>query len=240
VYRADVLTGATSRPPNPNIRRGLFRLWLVLSVLWLIGVGFVYRPPACRYTPPDSSVRAVGPHDLRQCIGFIYERAVLHSIPARLTAGQEGLQWGDLTKAQQTFTIYSWRTPEGVLSPAQAEKRYGLALYDGVNPPTGLTPITRDGFSGDAQTDEGSGDASQSGPWTKLWNKIKRAEEAKAHPENFRYRMIPIPHSYADDFREELLGFLMVTLGTPLAVGCAGLLSVKVGHWVCSGFSRSR
>lgn len=137
MYRADVLTGATSRPPNPNIRRGLFRLWLVLSVLWLIGVGFAYRPPACRYTPPDSSVRAVSPHDLRQCIGFIYERAVLHSIPARLAAGQEGLPWHDLTNAQQTFAIYSWRTPEGILSPAQAEKRYGLALYDGVNPPTG-------------------------------------------------------------------------------------------------------
>jgi hypothetical protein len=113
VYWATVLNGATSGPPNPNIRRGLFRLWLVLSVLWLIGVGFAYRPPTCRYSPPDSLVCAVGPHDLRQCIGFIYERAVLHSIPARLSAGQEGLQWHNLTNAQQTFAIYSWRTPEG-------------------------------------------------------------------------------------------------------------------------------
>jgi hypothetical protein len=165
---------------------------------------------------------------------------VLNSIPARLTAGQEGLPWHDLTNAQQTFAIYSWRTPEGVLSPTQAEKRYGLALYDGVNPPTGVTPITRDGFSGDAETVDGIGDVGQSGPWTKLSNKIKRAEEARAHPENFRYRLIPIPHSYADDFREELIRFLMAALGTPLAVGCAGLLSVKIGRWVCSGFSRSR
>jgi hypothetical protein len=233
------LTGATSRPPNPNIGRGLFRLWLVLSVLWLIGVGFAYRPPACRYTPPDSFVRAVGPHDLRECIGFISERAALHSIPARLPAGQEGLPWDDLTKAQQTFAIYSWRTPEGALSPAQGEKRYGLALYDGVNPPTGVTPITRDEFAGDPKTAEESGDASQRGPWTKLLNEIEHAKKAKAHPENFRYRLIQIPHSYADYFREELLEFLIVILGTPLAVGCAGLLSVRIGRWVRSGFSRS-
>jgi hypothetical protein len=229
---------ATAERPF-NIGRGLFRLCLALSFLWLIGASFAYRPPACRHTPPGSLVRAVGPNDLRQCIRFVYERATLDGIPARLPTGQEGLDWADLTNAQQSFAIYSWRTSEGALTPAQAEKRYGSALYNGFDPPAGVTPITRDEFAGDPEVAAGGGNADKRRPltWTDVAKEIERTEEAKSHPENYHYRLIPILPYYANHFREELLKFPMVTLGIPFAVGLAGLLIFRMGRWVRSGFS---
>jgi hypothetical protein len=71
-----------------TIGRGLFRLWLVASVLWLIGVGAAYRPEACRDVPDG-------------CLAFLYEEATLDSVPKLLPLGQEGLWWDDLTQVQQ-------------------------------------------------------------------------------------------------------------------------------------------
>jgi hypothetical protein len=62
-------------------------------------------------------------------------------------------------------------------------------LYNGFDPPAGVTPITRDEFAGDAEMAEESGNVSQrhSSTWAEFLNKVERTEEAKAHPENYHY-----------------------------------------------------
>jgi len=85
-------------PKHPfNIGRGLFRIWAVLSLLWVLGAGAVYRPERfiCQFEP------------LFACILHLYEATMLNTIPVDLPEGNGGLRWDALTRIQQTL-VDSW------------------------------------------------------------------------------------------------------------------------------------
>jgi hypothetical protein len=195
-----------------NIGRGLFRLWLVLSVFWLIAVCLVHRPPACRYTAPGSPIQSLAPHDLFHCLSFLYWGAMLDKVAVLQPAAQEGLRWDDLTEGQRTYAIYR------ILGPSASNKA--------------------------AQS--GSDDED----WSALWAKMQPNQllaQANAHPEQFRYQLMPLKdarsliaewsHPLGFDYSQELLEFLAVTFGIPLAVGCGGFLSIQVSRWIWRGFA---
>jgi hypothetical protein len=89
--------GAEILAAGLNISRGLLRLWVVLSVLWILGASLAYRPQpaACQYLA------------LAPCILHLYEAATLDKIPVDLPEGQTGVQWDALTPVQQMF-VSSW------------------------------------------------------------------------------------------------------------------------------------
>jgi hypothetical protein len=97
-----------------NISRGLIRLWVVLSVLWILGASLAYRPnPAtCQYLV------------LAPCILHLYEAATLEKIPVDLPEGQTGIRWDALTPVQQMF-VSSWFSAEQAAIRDATEKLQG-------------------------------------------------------------------------------------------------------------------
>jgi hypothetical protein len=209
---AATVEGNEARRRRLNIRRGFLRLWLVLSVLWLIGVSVVYRPSACDYTPPGSPVQSLAPHDLYHCLFFLYWGAGLDKVAVLAPTAQEGLRWDDLTLGQRNFVIYRvWDTVE-FFRTAKAQ--------------------TKDD------------------DWTEVAAELHMQQhiaQAKAHPEQFRYQLVPLKkirssiaewsHPLGFNYPQELIQFLEVAFGIPLAFGCMVFLLIRVSRWIWRGFA---
>jgi hypothetical protein len=86
-------------PTKLRLGRGLFRLWAVLSLLWIVGISTVYWPGARAFYWPPSAEPA------RSMI-FNYETATLDIIPVVLPLGQEGIRWENLSAAEQNAADY--------------------------------------------------------------------------------------------------------------------------------------
>lgn len=74
-------------PGRLRLGRGLFRLWAILSLLWMLGTSTVYWPEAREFY-------------------FNYETAMLDIVPVVLPRGQEGIRRETLTATQQNAVDY--------------------------------------------------------------------------------------------------------------------------------------
>jgi len=82
-----------------TFRRGLIRLWAILSVLWVLGRGAMYWPQTGFYWPPSV--------DLLNALIFNYEAGRFDRVPVALPQRQEGIHWETLTAVQQAVARYS-------------------------------------------------------------------------------------------------------------------------------------
>lgn len=79
-----------------NLGRGLLRLWIALSALWIVAASGYYLWPRTDEHCKHSFNRNVG------CWGFLYRGYTLVSVPVFLPDRAQGIAWEELTPLQQT------------------------------------------------------------------------------------------------------------------------------------------
>jgi len=108
----DQTSAAGHVPRRLRLGRGLFRLWVILSLLWIAGISTtVYRPAA-------------------RNLLFNYETGTLDTVPVILPRGQEGIHWRDLSEAQQYAVEYSVSYEALVSLRDKKQESYAKMLWD--------------------------------------------------------------------------------------------------------------
>jgi len=194
-----------------RIGHGLFRLWLVLSVLWMFGVGTVYWPQAREFHWPPSA-------SLLRALITKYEDATVDSIPVYRPKGQEGIRWDTLTDAQQRAAQYFVWTdqPQSTTKPKA---------------PLGTPDHWAERLREAEKWDKASN------PEAYQFKLVRLTELPLAEAQGFRRGWTEQSWlRFCEDFR----GLVAIALGIPLALGLLGFLALRTGRWVWLGFARAR